>query len=179
MFLSHQSIEKYINEGKIVIKPEFDLKNLRPVGIRVHLAKDILVPEAGQTVELTGGQDLKYKEIDLEKEEFFLEPGAFVLGATYEAIQTPTNILALLDGRSTIARLGLTSHVTASVIDGAFEEPHIIVLEIKNVGNFRVKLKYKDPIAMIIFAELKEEVTQKIQDQYSGQNKVTPPRLKS
>lgn len=179
MFLSHQTIEKYIDEGKIIIQPEFDKKNIRPVGLRIHLAKDILIPEPNQTVEINGiSQDLKYKEIDLTKEEFYLEPNQFILGATYEAIQTPPNILAILDGRSTVARLGITVHITAAIADGTFEMPHVVVLEIKNVGNFRVKLKFKDPIAMMVFTELKEPVVQKIQSQYGGgQSKVTPPNL--
>jgi dCTP deaminase len=179
MFLSHQTIEKYIDQGKIIIEPDFDKKNIRPVGIRIHLAKNLLLPEANQTVSLTVAQELKYKEIDLTKEDFSLEPGQFVLGASYEAIQTPPNVLAILDGRSTVARLGLTTHITASVIDGTFETPHVAVLEIKNVGNFRIRLNFKDPIAMMLFAELKDPVTQKIQTQYGGgQSKVTPPNLR-
>ena len=179
MFLSHQTIEKYIDEGKIIIKPGFDKKNLRPLGIRIHLAKEILVAEPGQVTEISGTtNDLKYKEIDLTKEEFFLEPNQFVLGATEEAIQTPPDVVAMLDGRSTVARLGITTHITASIADGTFEQPHVVVLEIKNVGGFRVRLKYKDPIAMMVFAELKDPVTQKIQSQYgAGQSKVTPPNV--
>jgi dCTP deaminase len=178
MFLSHQSIEQYIDEGKIIINPEFEKKHIRPVGVRVHLAKEVLVPEPNQTVEIDKPQDLKYKEIDLGCEEFYLEPGQFVLGATFEAIQTPSNLIVFLDGRSTVARLGITTHITASVIDGAFEAPHVIVLEMKNVGNFRIRLKFKDPIGMILFAELKDPITQKIQTQYGKkQTKVTPPNL--
>ena len=178
MFLSHKTIEKLIDEGQLIIKPEFDKKNVRPVGIRIHLAKDILVPEEGQTVSITEPSELKYKEIDLEKEEFYLEPNQFVLGATYEAIQTPKDILAILDGRTTVARLGLTTHITASIADGTFEQPHVVVMEIKNVGNFRIKLKYKDPIALMVFAQLTGPVEQKIQTQYgAGQNKVSPPNL--
>jgi len=179
MFLSHQTIEKYIDEGKLIIKPEFDKKNLRPVGIRIHLAKELLLPEPDQVVSLTVAQDLKYRHIDLTQEDFLLQPGQFVLGASYEAIQTPANVLAILDGRSTVARLGLTTHITASVIDGTFETPHVPVLEIKNVGNFKIKLNFKDPIAMMLFAELKDPVTQKIQSQYGGgQSKATPPNLR-
>ena len=178
MFLSHQTIEKYVDEGKIIIQPEFDKKNIRPVGLRIHLAKDILIPEPNQTVEINSPTQLKYKEIDLTKEEFYLEPNDFILGATYEAIQTHPNVLAILDGRSTVARLGITIHVTAMIADGTFEMPHVVVLEIKNVGNFRIRLKFKDPIAMMVFAELKEPVVQKIQSQYGGgQKKVTPPNL--
>jgi dCTP deaminase len=177
MFLSHQTIEKYIDEGKIIVKPDFDKKNIRPVGLRIHLAKNILIPEPNQTVEINGTQSPKYKEIDLTKEYFYLEPDQFILGATYEAIQTPPNVLAILDGRSTVARLGITTHITASISDGTFEMPHVVVLEIKNVGNFRVRLKFKDPIAMMVFTELKEPVVQKIQSQYEGQSKATPPNL--
>ncbi|MFA6338687.1 MAG: dCTP deaminase [Candidatus Paceibacterota bacterium] len=177
MFLSHQTIERYINEGKIIVQPEFDKKNIRPAGLRIHLAKDILIPEPNQTVEINSPQNLKYKEVDLIKEEFYLEPNQFILGATYEAIQIPSDILAILDGRSTVARLGITTHITASIIDGAFEMPHVVVLEIKNVGNFRIRLKFKDPIAMMVFVELKEPVIQKTHGQYGGvrQSKVTPP----
>jgi dCTP deaminase len=179
MFLSHSTIEKYIDEGSIIIEPDFDKKNIRPAGIRIHLAKNLLLPEPNQVVSLTVAQDLKYKEIDLNKEDFLLEPEQFVLGASYEAIQTPPNILAILDGRSTVARLGLTTHITASVIDGTFEVPHVAVLEIKNVGNFKIRLNFRDPIAMMLFAELKDPVTQKIQTQYSaGQSKATRPNLR-
>jgi dCTP deaminase len=178
MFLSHKTIEKYIDDGTLIIKPDFDKKNIRPLGIRIHLAREILIPEEGQTVDLTGSVQLKYKEIDLTKEEFYLAPNQFVLGASLEMIQTPKDLLAILDGRSTVARLGLTTHITASVLDGTFDEPQAVVLEIKNVGNFNVRLKYKDPIAMMVFATVSEPVEQPTQSQYKGkQNKVTPPNL--
>lgn len=178
MFLSHKTIEKYIDENKIVIGPDFDKKNIRPVGMRIHLGKELLISEPNQEVSLTETKELKYKRIDLSKEEFCLEPGQFVLGSTYETIQTPPNILAILDGRSTVARLGLTTHITASIIDGTFEVPHSATLEIKNVGNFKIKLKFKDPIAMMLFAELKDPVTQKLQSQYrAAPDKVAPPNL--
>lgn len=179
MFLSHKTIEKYIDEGKIIVKPEFEKKNIRPVGLRIHLAKDILIPEPDQTVQISGGQNPIYKEVDLTKEEFYLEPNHFILAATFEAVQTPANILAILDGRSTIARLGLTIHVTASITDGTLGGiPHRVVLEMKNLGNFRIRLNFRDPIAMMLFAQITEPVTQEIQSQYgAGQEKVTPPNL--
>ncbi len=178
MFLSHKTIEKYINDGTIIINPEFNKNDIRPIGIRIHLAKEILIPEENQTVDLTSPSEVKYKTINLEKEKFYLEPNQFILGATYESIQTPKDVVAILDGRSTVARLGLTTNVTATIADGTFEVPHVVVLEIKNLGNFRVRLKYKDPIAMMVFAKLTEPVEQKIQSQYgANQNKATPPNL--
>lgn len=178
MFLSHSIIERYIDQKVIIIGPECDKKNIRPVGLRVHLGKYLLLPEPGQTVELTTSTALKYKEVDLTQEEFYIEPGQFVLVSTYETVQTARNILTILDGRSTIARLGLTTHITASIIDGTYEKPHAATLEIKNVGNFRIRLKFKDPIAMMLFTELKEPVTQQLQSQYTAvSDRVTPPNL--
>ncbi len=179
MFLSHQTIEKYIDEGQISIGPKFDKKNIRPVGIRLHLGNELLIAEPNQTIDLTGTTELRYREINLSKEAFYLEPGQFVLAATYETIQTAPMILAFLDGRSTIARLGLTVHITAAIIDGTFGSHHSATLEIKNLGDFKIRLKYQDPIAMMLFAELKDPVTQKQQSQYQDKpNKVTPPNLR-
>jgi len=179
MFLSHQTIQELILKGEIVIQPEFDKRDLRPAGIRVHLARHILVPEPGQLVDLHNPTEPKYKEIDLENHEFILEPNQFVLGATYEAIQTPTNVLAVLDGRSTIARIGLTTHVTASTCDGTLGGLHVIVLELKNLGNFKIKLNFKDPIAMVMFAQLDKPVMRQTTSQYGvNQSRVTPPNLK-
>jgi dCTP deaminase len=178
MFLSDKTIKKYLDDGSLVIEPEFDRKNIRPLGIRIHLAKDILVPEPTTIESLTEPADLNYREVDLEKEKFHLKPGEFVLGATYEAVKTPPDVVGFLDGRSTIARLGLTVHVTAAITDGTIEGPHVVVLEIKNVGNFTIRLKHKDPIAMMAFMTLTESVEQKAQTQYGGsQRKVTAPNL--
>src|SRR5271154_4268923 len=100
MFLSHATIERYIQEEKILVFPAVEKKNIRPVGLRLHLGKYILIPEPNQTVNLTEATELKYKTIDISQEEFYLEPGQFVLGCTYEQIQTSRDILVFLDGRS-------------------------------------------------------------------------------
>lgn len=178
MFLSHQDIENCIKDGSIEIGPSFDNKNIRPAGVRVHLGEEVIVPQSGQTISLTEKNNLSYKTIDISKTEFNLGPGEFVLASTFEKFKTAPNILAILDGRSTIARLGLTTHITASIIDGTFEMPHSPTLEIKNVGNFTIRLKYMDPIAMMLFAELKTPVTQKLQSQYRNlPHTVAPPNL--
>lgn len=178
MFLSHQTIERYIQEKKIVIGPEYNPNNLRPVGIRLHLADTVLIPEPNQVVDLTEPTELRYTQVNLTAQSFYLEPNGFILGSTYEIIQTAPTILAMLDGRSTLARLGLAIHTTAAIIDGTFGQPHAPTLEIKNVGNFSIRLRYKDPIAMLLFAELQEPVTQPLQSQYgSTPHKVMPPNL--
>ena len=56
MFLSHQTIERYIADGNIIITPEFDKKNIRPLGLRLHLGQFLLIPEPNQRVELNETQ---------------------------------------------------------------------------------------------------------------------------
>jgi len=83
-----------------------------------------------------------------------------------------------LDGRSTVARLGLSVHCTSQIIDGNFDEPRTVVLEIKNNGNFNIVLRPMMAVAMISFSELSTPIEQKSQSQYKGQNSVAPPNLK-
>lgn len=176
MYLADVTIEKYIQDGLIEIMPTVKSEDIRPVGVRVHLSKDILIPQAGY-IDLTAPSDLEYKSIDIEKDEYVLEPGGFILASTVEKVKTASNLIAFLDGRSTIARLGLTIHVTAGVIDGNHDDARTITLEIKNLGVHSVRLHENDPIGQLMFASLSEEICQQSQSQYAGQDGVLPPNL--
>src|SRR3989344_972767 len=116
MFLSDVTIKQFINKGLINIEPSVDIKNIRPAGIRIHLGKEILLYKDGQVVDPQSSTDIKYEKIDIEKSPFILKPNQLVIGHTCEKIKTPRDILGFLDGRSTIARLGLPTHVTPAVI---------------------------------------------------------------
>ena len=67
-----------------------------------------------------------------------LAPGEFILGFTYERIRVPRNLIALVEGRSTYARLGISMHQTAPWVQPGWEGP--IVLEIMNNGPLTVEL---------------------------------------
>jgi len=177
MILSDRTIFELVESHKLVIEPEFDKKNIRPTGIRFHLGADLLIPMAGQTVDLTQSDDLNYNTIILSEEGYILKPGGFVLGHTYERIQVPRNIVVTLDGRSTAARVGLSIHCTSLTADGNFETPNAITLELKNEGNFNIVLKPKIPVGMFIFHQLTQEISQDVQSQYKKQFTVLPPNL--
>ena len=178
MILSDKTIKKYIAEGKIQISPKFHAEDITPAGVRVYLDKDILVPVPGQKVSLTKPTKLEYKQIDMKKDGCYtLKPGEFILAATQEKFCTSRDLLIFLDGRSTVARLGVTTHVTAAVIDGKYDKPKSIVLEMKNLGVFEVQLCPGDPIGNVYFEQLTEPVEQEIQDRYKIQNGVRGPNL--
>lgn len=179
MILSDQTIRQYLEEGKIVIEPKIEDADVRPVGIRLHLGKDLLIPQPDQLVDLSKAQDVKYASKSMDVEGYALKPNEFILGTTKELVKVPRNIVCFLDGRSTFARLGLTIHVTAFVVDGNFEEPGSVVLEIKNLSPMTLILKPDLAIGMLLFSQIDKEIKQGVQLQYKGQKSVLPPDLKN
>lgn len=177
MYLPDQIIKRYLKSKKIISVPEVKDDDIRTVGIRVHLANEILIPLPDQTLDLANPTDVEYRSIDLTKETFVLKPGEFILAALKEKVQISRDLIAFIDGRSTIARLGLTVHVTSTTADGLYDMPCSITLEIANVGNLNIKLAAGYPIGMMLFAKVDGTVESDIQSQYKGQESVTPPNL--
>lgn len=176
MYLADATIRQYLERGIIEITPKVKQEDIRLVGIRVHLAKDILVPKTGY-IDLNTPERLDYVSVDIEQDEFVLEPGGFILASTVEKVKTAQNIITFLDGRSTVARLGLTIHVTAGVIDGNHDEARAITLEMKNLGVHSIRLRKNYPVGQLLFALLSEDIQQKSQTQYAKQDGVLPPNL--
>lgn len=177
MILSDVTIEKYIDSGKIRILPKFEKYNIRPTGIRLHLGNEMLVPTENQTVDLGMPLDIKYKRITIPEEGYLFKRGMFFLATSFESIMIPRNIVCHLEGRSTIARLGLSIHCTSGIIDSNHDEPRSIVLEMKNDGTFDLIIRPRIPIGMLLFSELSQPIQQKSQSQYRNQNTVEPPNL--
>ena len=97
-----------------------------------------------------------------------------------------SHILGFVDGRNTLARLGIIIHCSSNTLDGNSNEFRSIVIEIKNSGPFEVVIPYAYPIGMILFQVTNiPSDTDLIQSQYKGQKGVmgpnlsfTPPKLK-
>lgn len=178
MILSDKTIKDYIATGKIKIFPDFELANVRPTGIRLHLGNELLIPVKGQTVDLDSNTDIKFERINIEKTSFTLKPDQFILGSTFEKLQVPRNVVCHIDGRSTVARIGLAIHCTSGTIDGNFEEARTVVLEMKNQGPFDIVLRYRTALAMLSFTQLSTDIEQATQKQYKGQDGVVAPNFR-
>lgn len=86
---------------------------------------------------------------DVEADEFLLKPGEFVLAQTLETICLPPDLVGMVEGRSSWARLGVTIHVTAPKIDPGFTGN--ITLEMSNLGKVPILLRAGDQPAQLMF----------------------------
>lgn len=178
MILSDKTIMGLIAQKKIKIDPPCNPKDVRPVGIRLHLGKELLIPIGDQRIDLESKEEIKFDRISILKDGFVLKPGQFILGSTLERLQVPKDIVCHIEGRSTIARLGLAIHCTDGVIDGNFEEARTVMLEMKNLGPFEIILRYKTALAMLTFSQLTTDIEQLAQEQYRGQEGTVAPNLR-
>lgn len=137
MVLSDNDIKKHMELGQIRINP-LDEEDIQPCSIDLHLGNSFC----------TINPDAK----PITSTSYSLEPGAFVLATTKEYVSLSDSILGRLEGKSSIARLGLIIHTTAGFIDPGFEGE--ITLEIVNLSGRSYKLEAGQPIAQICFEEL-------------------------
>src|SRR5260221_11724 len=107
--LSDNQIKELLRKGKITIEPD-DEKHIKAGKYNLHLGRFILVPKDMEQIIDPANPVVQpiYRKKDISKEGFILEPKKFVLGQTLEIIGLDADIGMLLDGSSTLARLGIT-----------------------------------------------------------------------
>jgi dCTP deaminase len=145
-----------INRGTDLIDP-FDEERVQPASYDLLLGEGFIVFDAHKQVciDLASPQDDSAVHIQRTAEQgFILHPGEFVLGCTFESVKLPNNIIARLDGKSTIGRLGVLIHVTAGYVDPGFRGP--LTLEIYNVRKVPIILRPMQPFCQISFSFMKE-----------------------
>jgi dCTP deaminase len=152
--LSDRDIRAEIEAGRIVIDP-FIPEAVQPSSVDLHLDRRFRVfrnsrypyidvradqPELTELVEIGGD------------EPFILHPGEFVLGSTFERVQLPNDLVARLEGKSSLGRLGLLIHSTAGYVDPGWEGN--LTLELSNVANLPITLYDGMKIGQISFQRL-------------------------
>ncbi len=158
MTLSDKDIKKAIKEKKIIISPKPDFsKQLGSCSIDLRLGGSFRVFEHS----LHGFIDPSYKDysneitrkISIKKgEKFIIQPGDFVLAVTLEKVTIAPDLMGRLEGRSSLGRLGLVVHSTASVFDPGWDGNP--VLELGNLGRMAVALTVGMRICAMTFEQL-------------------------
>ena len=160
MRLCDKDIEESISKGEIKILPTPDSSMISGVSVDIRLGNEFRVfqDHTAPYIDLSGPKDEMQKAMNSvmsdeifipDGEAFFLHPGELALAVTYESVTLPDNIVGWLDGRSSLARLGLMVHVTAHRIDPGWSGQ--IVLEFYNSGKLPLALRPKMKIAALNF----------------------------
>ena len=178
MVLSDRTIRRLLAEGRIGIDP-YDEALLQPssVDVRVdrffrvfHNARYPFIDVKEPQEELT-----ELVEIDGDR-PFILHPGEFVLGQTTEWVELPDDLVARLEGRSSLGRIGLLIHSTAGYIDPGFRGT--VTLELSNVANLPIALDCGMRIGQISFFRMSSPVerpygSKELGSKYQGQREPT------
>ena len=187
MILSDRDIKKAIKDGRVaVVSPEGDHeKNIHAPSMDLRLGKYFKVYEHSKfpvldPLKMDSFAGLtKLVEITNPEEPFIVHPGDFVLGVTMESVKLGDDIVARVEGRSSIGRLGIIIHSTAGFIDAGFEGT--ITLEITNINRMPVALYPGMRVCQLAFEEMSSPAevpyNMKKSSKYQGQTLPEESRL--
>jgi dCTP deaminase len=185
--LSDSDIKKHIEEGLILIDPlEDPERQIQPSSVDLRIGsefkgfriirKPCIDPKDKSDIE-------SYMESFhiTEKEPFIIHPGEFALATTFEKVKLPDNLVARVEGRSSMGRLGITMHVTAGYIDPGFCGK--ITLEISNIGKMPVALYPGQRVCQIVFETMTSPAEKPYghpdrDSKYMGQTRPETSRIK-
>lgn len=192
MRLCDKDIYKELQAGTIGIDPMPDYEQISGATVDVRLGNKFRVFQdyAAPYIDLSGAKEDVQKALDRvmsdeifieDEDSFYLHPGQLALAVTHESITLPANIVGWLDGRSSLARLGLMVHVTAHRIDPGWSGQ--IVLEFINAGKLPLALKPKMKIGALSFEVLsgyaEKPYNARADAKYKGQSGAIASRISS
>jgi dCTP deaminase len=158
MILSDRDIRARLAQGDLEIGPLADAAlQIQPASVDLRLADEFIVYKPGQITcldprdpaSLTAATE---RIVVPRGGAFILHPGEFALGSTVERVTIPVNLVARVDGRSSIGRLAIVVHATAGFVDPGFTGQ--ITLELSNLGRIPVKLYPGMRIAQIVLQSM-------------------------
>ena len=182
MILSDRDIRQAIKEGRIGIDP-FDDSSVQPSSIDLHVDRYFRTFHNARHpyIDVKKPMDDLTEMVEVQPDEaFILHPGEFVLGSTNEFVRLPDDLVARLEGKSSLGRLGLLIHSTAGLVDPGFEGH--LTLELSNVANLPITIYPGMKIGQIGFFKLSSPAdhpygSKEVASKYQGQRGPTPSRF--
>ncbi len=176
--LSDRDIRHELESGRVVIRP-YSPADLQPSSVDLHLDHSFRVFRNNRYafIDVRALQPDLTELIRIEGDEpFILHPGEFVLGQTLEWVELPDDLVARLEGKSSLGRLGLLIHSTAGYVDPGWKGT--LTLELSNVANLPIALYYGMRIGQISFFEMSSPVDRpygspELGSKYQGQSEPT------
>ncbi len=181
MVLSDRSIREEIKLGRIIIEPLNDAC-IQPASIDIHLDDKFRVFRNIRQpyIDVKQPQDDLTELVSINHDDpLILHPREFVLGSTVENLTLPDDIVARVEGKSSLGRLGLLIHSTAGYVDPGWSGH--LTLELSNVSNLPITLYYDMPIGQISFLRLSSPAekpynSKGLGSKYQGQREPTASR---
>jgi|SRR5688572_277233 dCTP deaminase len=181
MILSDRTIREQLAAGRIAIEP-LDESCVQPSSVDLRLDKlfRVFLNHTMSVIDVKRDLSDLTQEVEIaEGDAFILHPGEFVLGSTYERITLPDDIVARIEGKSSLGRLGLLIHSTAGFIDAGFSGH--ITLELSNVANLPITLYPGMKIGQVSFLQMTTPAdlpygSKAVGSKYQGQRGPTPSR---
>ena len=152
--LSDGTIRRLVDEGRIRIDP-WDPAMVQPASVDVRLGRSFRVfhNHRIKAVDLGDPPSGLTELLEVEEDgDFVIHPTEFVLGRTTETVELPDDVVARIEGKSSLGRLGLIVHATAGFVDPGFRGS--LTLEITNFNSVPIVLRPGLPIAQISFMAL-------------------------
>jgi dCTP deaminase len=180
--LSDRTIRAEIDAGRIEIDP-FDPDMVQPSSVDVRVDRTFRVFHNNRYPFIDVRQpmeDLTELVVVEDDRPFILHPGEFVLGQTLERVALPDDLVARLEGKSSLGRLGLLIHSTAGFVDSGFAGN--LTLELSNVANLPITIFHGMPIGQLSFMRMDGPVehpygSRDTSNKYQGQTEPTPSRF--
>lgn len=182
MIFSDRTIKESIEAGRILIDP-YDPGMVQPSSVDLRCDPNFRVFENHRypLIDPKAPQDDLTTNVRVDEEEpFILHPGEFVLGSTYETVGLADDIVARLEGKSSLGRLGLLIHSTAGFIDPGFKGQ--VTLELSNVANLPIAIYPGMKIGQISFYQMTTPAefpygSPELGSKYQGQAGPTPSQM--
>ena len=180
--LSDRSITEALATGRLTVDPIGE-NAVQPASLDIRLDRffrvfrnhrDAYIDIREPAENLTEGIEIA------EDEPFVLHPGEFVLGSTVERVTLATDLVARVEGKSSLGRLGLLVHATAGFVDPGWDGQ--LTLELSNVSTLPIRLYYQMKIGQLSFQNLTTEADRPyghpdLKSRYQGQTLPTASRI--
>ena len=181
MILSDRTIREELEAGRIEIDP-LDEGCIQPssVDLRVDCYFRVFRNHSVRLIDVKENQEDLTELVEIgEGEAFILHPGEFVLGSTAERVRLPEDLVARLEGKSSLGRLGLLIHSTAGFVDAGWNGH--LTLELSNVATLPITIYPGMKIGQISFLRMTTAAevpygSAKVGSKYQGQRGPTPSR---
>ena len=152
--LSDGTIRRLVAEGRVRIEP-WDEGMVQPASVDLRLGSSFRVFHNHRiaAIDLADPPQNLTELVEVgDEESFVIHPGEFVLGRTLEYVELPDDVVARIEGKSSLGRLGLIVHATAGFVDPGFKGT--LTLEITNLTRVPIVLWPAKPIAQLSFMTL-------------------------